>query len=115
MKAGKLIHRVRIEQVATDGDGNVPQDESGQEVIEWDLVENAWAEVRPLRGREFLTAQQINAEGDTEIEIRFRSYLTAKHRIVHGTTVYNIKQAPPSAQPRDDRMILLCGQGLNNG
>lgn len=109
MRAGKLRHLVSIQRMSTQ------RDAAGQQLQDWVEFASVMADIRPLRGREFLTAQQTNAEIDTEIQLRYVEGVTARDRVVHGTTVYNIKSPPVVTRQIQHEMILLCGTGLNNG
>lgn len=109
MRAGKLRHRVSIQRMATQ------RDAAGQQLQVWTEFASVLADIRPLRGREFLSAQQINSEIDTEIELRYLEGVTARDRVVHGATVYNIKSPPVVTRQIKHQMILMCGTGLNNG
>lgn len=89
MRAGKLDRRITF-QTLTDG-----QDAAGGITEAWaNLVTNptVWAYVHPLTGREFFAAQQVNAEIDTVFEVRYRSDITPKMRIVHDSKNYDIRE-----------------------
>lgn len=111
MRAGRLRHRVTIERRGTT------RDDGGQEIETWTVISPEGglpADIRPLSGRELLLAQQVNAEINTEIELRYFDGVTARDRAVHGATIYDIKE---TIVPRMLRrtLILRCGTGLNNG
>ena len=71
MKAGKLRHRVTLQEDQAAG----TQDSYGQEVEDWQDVATVWAAVEPLQGREFLGGKQLVAEVTTRIRIRYFSGL----------------------------------------
>ena len=48
-------------------------DEAGQPLDNWQPVGKAWAEIKPLTGRQLESAKQINAEVTTRIRIRYRT------------------------------------------
>lgn len=66
MRAGRLRRRVALEQ-------NQPtRAPDGGKRDNWISIATAWAEVRNLRGREFLTAKEFHAEVTTRIILRWR-------------------------------------------
>lgn len=103
MRAGQLRYLVTIQQnVATTtarGDR-----ESG-----WQDFAEVWGDIRPLRGREYYAAQQVNAELTAEIEIRYRSDITSKMRVVYNSRVFDII-GPPVGDERKDSLILHCAE-----
>lgn len=111
LDAGRLRHRVTIEQPLESQDAT-----TGAITVTWSaLWTNVPAEIVPRSGREFLAAQQLQAEVTTLITFRARSGLTPKMRIVHGTTVYNpvsLLQDPASGL---ESITAACGDGVNEG
>lgn len=47
------------------------RDALGGEVITWSAQGDVWAEVTPLRGREYFAAQQMNPEYSTRFRIHY--------------------------------------------
>jgi SPP1 family predicted phage head-tail adaptor len=84
MRAGTLRHFVAIEE-PTEG-----QNEYGEPVAAWTTVHEAWASREDLAGREFFSAQTINAEVTTRFRLRYRDGLTSKMRLKDGSTLYDI-------------------------
>jgi SPP1 family predicted phage head-tail adaptor len=88
MQAGKLRHRVTVQQ-------NTPtRDTDGAEIDDWSDVATVWGAVIPLSGREqFISSgDQTVALADTRIEIRYRSGLDVKMRVTWDGHTYNIRQ-----------------------
>ena len=108
MRAGRLRHLVTIQQPTE------VQDTTGQAVKSWGTYVQAWASVEPLSGREFLDAQQINAETKVRIRIRSVSGITEKMRVSWDSRVYNIN-AILDIQERDREIHLMCSEGANDG
>jgi len=108
MHAGRLRHLVTIEQ-ATEA-----QDTTGQAVKSWGPFAQVWASVEPLKGNEFLEAQQINAETTTRIRIRKLDGITQKMRISYDSRLYNIN-AILHINERQREMHLMCSEGVNDG
>lgn len=85
MDAGELNKRV-ILQVSTKART------TGGDVTEtWTDYATVWAKIRPLRGREYYNAQQIQTENYVEITIRFRHNVTPEWRINYGRRYFNIE------------------------
>ena len=82
MRAGRLRHRVTIQQL-------VPDPSIGGE-DSWHDYATVWAAVEPLRGREYLAAQQEGAEVTGRITIRYIAGLKPTMRIKYGERIYQI-------------------------
>lgn len=78
MESGKLRHQVTIQRPrnATGELGGVTQ-------VWEDFLVDIRAEVLPLTAREQWQAQQVTAETDTKIRIRYRPGITAQMRVRH--------------------------------
>lgn len=86
IEAGRLRHRVRIEQylLDRDTDGEVIQDpETGQTSGQWVEVATVWAAIEPLSAKEFIQSQAVQSHVVARIVIRFRDGLDAAMRLVH--------------------------------
>lgn len=84
MKSGKLDRRITIQnRVET-------QNTLGEAVISYTTFAQVWAEVVPLRGREYFTAAQTIPEAQLRIRIRYMTGVTEKHRIVYEGVNYDI-------------------------
>lgn len=84
LAAGRLRHRVRIEQPVEDRD-----EDSGAVITTWALVAEVWAAIEPLSTREFIQAAAVQSEITGRIVIRFRDGLTPDMRIIHNGRVLN--------------------------
>ena len=111
MRAGKLRHRVTIEQQVA---GSPNQFDTGEPDEAWATFATVWASVRPLSGRELFLAQQAESRVEAEIEIRWITGVTAGMRVSASGVYYNI-EAIINPEARDDRLILRCSTGLNAG
>ena len=79
MRAGKLRHRVTIQEPIDT------QNAYGEAEVRWQNVATAvQVSIEPLRGREYFSSRQENAEVDSRIEMRFRKDISAKQRVLHG-------------------------------
>jgi SPP1 family predicted phage head-tail adaptor len=83
--ASKLRHRISLYRPP---DPEVDVDEAGQPLDEWIPITKTWAAIIPLQGRELATAQQVNAEVTTRIEIRYRSGIDRTMKAVYGNSEF---------------------------
>lgn len=106
MIAGQLRHRVNIQrQVET-------QNAYGEPEVSWsNVVTDIWASIEPLRGKEFFAAKQFNAEIEARIRMRYRSDVTAKMRILHGSNEYYIDSVINVGE-RDRELQLMCTRSI---
>lgn len=101
-RAGVLRHRVTFQSHESG------EDAAGQPVDEWVDHVTVWAEVRDLRGREFLEAQQApGGEVTTQVRIRYRDDLTRQQRIQHSGRVLEIV-AIIDPDGRREELQLMC-------
>jgi SPP1 family predicted phage head-tail adaptor len=83
--AGRLRHRVDIEDLVT------AQDSNGDITQTWQsFAESVPAAVEPLSGRELVQAQAVQSEISARITIRFREGVKATMRVVHRGQIYRI-------------------------
>jgi SPP1 family predicted phage head-tail adaptor len=81
----KMDRRITLQRpVAT-------QNDYGEEVITWTKVTDLWAEKRDLKGLEKWAAQQVAAEKDIRLLIRYRTDVTPVNRILFESREYDIK------------------------
>lgn len=111
MRAGKLAHRVTIEQQVA---GSPAQHDTGEPDEAWATYWECWAGIRPLSGRELFLAQQAASRIEAEIEIRYKAGITAGMRVSASSVYYNI-EAIIDPEVRHERLILRCSTGLNAG
>ena len=106
--AGDLNCRVVLQQRDTSVGG------FGQQSTNWTDVATLWARIRPLSGREFLSAAAINSELTHMVTIRYRAGVTAVMRLSYGGQIYNILSVGDPG-PGRVTMELRCSTGLNQG
>lgn len=111
MEAGKLRHRVTIQQFVAGSPQQLP---IGEPDVAWTDLMTVWASVEPLKGRELLLAQQIQSEIDVRIRMRYRSGVTATMRATFNGVSYDIL-AVIDAEIRNAELELMCKTGTNNG
>ena len=86
LEAGRLRHRVRIEQLESllDSNGDVLQDPvTGAISRDWVEVATVWAAIEPLSAREFIQSQATQSQITARMVIRFLDGLNAAMRLVH--------------------------------
>lgn len=102
MFAGRLRHRVTVEQVTEAVDSFNEPDET------WTTRATRWGEVLPQDGREFFSAQQINAEITHLVRMRYLAGVTPKMRLRLGTRIIKILSVI-NVEERS-RELLISGQ-----
>lgn len=84
MEIGKLRHRVTLQKQI-----NAPND-YGATVTKWRDIATVWAEIKPLSGREYFSAQQVQSEVTTQIWLRYRDDVKPTMRVNHNGKHYEI-------------------------
>lgn len=106
----KLRQRIDIEQYTAVIDSNY-----GEEIKTWvAFAEDVAAEIMPMSGKEFVSAQENQNAVNTRITIRYIDGVTPTMRIVHGSDIYNIKAVLPDPTLKR-HLTLMCEKGVNNG
>lgn len=89
LEAGRLRHRIRIEefQQELDSHGDVYQNpQTGETRQFWAEVATVWAAIEPVSAREFIQSQATQSAVTARIIIRYRDGLHPKMRLVHVRT-----------------------------
>ncbi|HII3799618.1 TPA: phage head closure protein [Pasteurella multocida] len=106
MNIGKLRHRITIQrQVNT-------LNEYGASVTVWRDVKTVWAEVKPLSGREYFSAQQVQSEITTQIFIRYLPGVLPTMRVKFGSRFFEIVSVI-NASERDIYLQLMCKEKID--
>ena len=105
MRAGKLRHRVEIQEAADTSDSH-----GGGRVGTWNTIAIRWGSVEPLQGRELFEARQVEARVTTRVKMRHYSGLTPKHRLSFDSDNYNIT-AVLNPDSRNVEVEVLCEKG----
>lgn len=111
MRGGPLRHRVDFEE------RRETDDPLGGVVLSWLPVFSVWASIEPLTGREFRAGNQVLAEANTLIRVRWSAQVEQvppTWRIVHGSDIYNIAHIAHVKQGRQ-MVEFLCKSGTNEG
>lgn len=108
MRVGDFNRQVKIQARATT------QDAAGQQSMTWTDVVTVNAKVQALSGRELELAKAFSSEVDYQIDVRYRTNLTAANRLVYQGKFFNI-HAVIDVDTRHEVLQLMCGQGFNAG
>lgn len=101
MNAGKLRHRVELQEVSGS------QDSFGESLRTYATYATVWASVEPLQGRELELAQQVSAETNHKITIRYNSNVDTEHRIVFSGRVFELTSVINPSE-RNEHLVLFC-------
>lgn len=104
MRAGKLRHRITIEQ-PTAGSADV----YGERDDSWSEFAERWASVEPLTGREFFAAQQVQSAVTHKVILRHLEGVTEQMRIKHDSRYLYVISVRNIAE-RDRMLELLCAE-----
>jgi SPP1 family predicted phage head-tail adaptor len=122
LAAGKLRHRVRIEQYVDvlDSNGEPARGEQGEFIKEWEEVATVWAAIEPLSAREFIQSASMQSQITARITIRYRSGLNAAMRLVHLVNDVQSKIFNPAGFLADkesglEYLTIPCSEGVNEG
>lgn len=112
MRAGELRHRIQVDRPVS------MQDDTGDEVTEFEPAGTVWGSIEPLRGRERLQAgTQITATMDTRIKLRWSPFIdgiNAEWRLRHQDIIYNIESIA-HIEMRQREIEIMCSSGINAG
>jgi len=87
---------------------------NGEIPVSWQDVITCWGCVDAIRANERHISDQIEAEGDYTVWVRWRGDLDANMRIVWRGTPLDIKSIPDQ-QRRGRWLAIFCESGLNQG
>jgi SPP1 family predicted phage head-tail adaptor len=106
MQAGKLRHRIEIQQpVGTTRDGAGAK--KGKDRQAWTVLARLWAAVEPLAGRELYNAQQVQPNLSHRVRVRYLDGVKAKMRVKHDRRYLNIETVI-NLEERDRELHLMC-------
>lgn len=108
MNAGKLRHRVTIQQLVKTDDGY------GGIVEAWQDVATVWAAVEPLRGSERYRAQQVQAELGHKVTMRYRAGIKPQMRLLYNGRVLEV-EAVIDVEEHHRWLELLCSEVVQDG
>ena len=94
--------------------GNAATDAGGGQTDPWaspTVVASVRACITPLRGSEKLRAMQLEDSVTHKFTLRFRTGITAKHRIRFGTRLFNIRSVI-DVDERSRWLEIMADEGL---
>lgn len=106
MRAGRLRQRVVLKRSVSTLNA------AGEPVETWTPYATVWAEVSPLRGREFWEGAQQQQQLTTRITMRPRTDVVPSHRAEWGERVYDVESV---IEPdyRNRMLQLMCKERIN--
>lgn len=114
MQAGKLRHRVQIQQLIQTQDPD-----TGSAQVAWSdwpaSGKKLWASIEALSARDFIAAQANQSEITARIVIRYRPGILPTMRILHRGKVYAIQGALPDADSGLEYITLPVSEGVSDG
>lgn len=84
IEASRLNERITIQQPS------ITQDDIGGQQVSWETVDTVWAMVKERDGNENFVNQRRESRQKIEVTIRYRTDLTAQHRLLRGVAVLDI-------------------------
>jgi len=102
MQAGKLRHRVTIQQPVESS-----PNEYNEDTITWTDVCKVWAEIVPTTAAEFQRNERISMDSTHVVTIRYRSGLDSTMRVVYDSRNLNIDSII-NKDERGIRLELVC-------
>ena len=106
MEIGKLRHRVTLQKQIN------AQNDYGATVTKWRDVATVWAEIKPLSGREYFSAQQVQSEVTTQIWLRYRDDVKPTMLVNHNGKHYEILSVL-NTNGRNTSLQLMCKENPN--
>lgn len=104
MNPGELRNKIiiKVQPANQDSYGSKIED-----TLLWNDFITCWSAILPISGREFFTAQQVNATVTTRIKIRYISAIIPGMRVLFGIKTYDIK-AVIDIEERHKEIHLMC-------
>lgn len=113
MRAGKLRHRINIQEKLSPRDPVTGEFGEPQWVNRW---EKCPASVEPLSARDFIAAKAGQSEATARVVIRYRPGVLPTMRIVYRGEVYSIEGSPlEDAKSGLEYLTILVSKGVKDG
>lgn len=109
IRAGKLRHRVAIQESVSTPDG------IGGQTLSWQNktgMGSIPAAIMPLTSKEQIDAMKLESVATNKIRIRYRTGITSKNRIVFGSRVFNILGAPINYDERKRQLDFIVSEDV---
>ncbi|MCP4934297.1 MAG: phage head closure protein [bacterium] len=104
MRAGALRHRVILESATKTSDGG------GGSMIFWEQEATLWVAIKPLSGRELLSAGQFSSRLTHQITLRYISQILPEMRFRKGNRIFAIR-AVLDVEEKQRWLRALCEEG----
>nr|WP_236165703.1 phage head closure protein [Pseudomonas fulva] len=113
MQAGKLRHRIDIQEHTTSRDPVTGEYGEPQWITRWGRCP---ARVEPLSSKDLLAAKAAQTEATTRMVIRYRQGVVSEMRIIYRDEVYSIEGPPlEDAGSGLEYLTLLVSKGVRDG
>lgn len=101
MRAGRFRHLVEIMRL-------VPAKDPSTGVVSesWVLFKRMWASIEPLTGRDFVSADQVQAKVSSKVVMRWTSGILPSMRVHHDGHVYRIHGVVPDKKSGREGLTL---------
>jgi SPP1 family predicted phage head-tail adaptor len=103
MKSGRLRHRVTIQQFVQGSDDII-----GGTIDTWEDITTIWAKVTPLSSKDVLISQQLKNDATHQVEIRYRSDINAKMRLIYRGRILDNISIRDIDELRKEIRLLCC-------
>lgn len=107
MNIGKLRHRITLLRQVNE------VNDYGASTQTWKRVATVWADVRPLSGREYFSAQQVQSEVTTQIWLRHIEGIKPTMKVKFGKREFEILSVL-NIQERDVSLQLMCKESVGD-
>lgn len=107
MNIGKLRHRITLLRQVNE------VNDYGASTQTWKKVATVWADVRPLSGREYFSAQQVQSEVTTQIWLRHIEGIKPTMKVKFGKREFEILSVL-NIQERDVSLQLMCKESVGD-
>lgn len=104
MRAARLNDLVTIQQVQEG------KDSYGGTTSVWVTLAQAYADIQPIRGKEFFESFQVQVEVTFRIGIRYRDDVVPKMRVLFGARIFSIEYVIDVGE-RHEMLELMCAEG----
>ncbi len=105
-----MISAGRLDKVLTIQKLTHTTDSGGNRTTTWADVCDVWVQFKSAQAKEFVSAQQVNADVTHVIGMRAQSAadagLSASHRLKYGTRILNISGTPVDVGERGEETLV---------
>lgn len=113
----------RLDKRVTIKEKSVTRASNGEEVVIWVPFAaltpagdgKVWAEVEPIRGREFFAAAQMQGAAYYRVTLRYTPLITRAMRVYFGSIILEITAEPINVKSASRVLELMCVSGVRDG